>query len=121
MAIGPSGAGKSSLCLQLMGMGAVLVADDRTRVRRRDGQLWASAPDSLKGRIEARGIGILAAESCATVALALVVDMGRAEDTRLPPERTHEILGLALPCLHKSDSPHFAAAIALYLRGGRLA
>ena len=33
--LGPSGSGKSALALQLIALGAQLVADDRTRVSRR--------------------------------------------------------------------------------------
>ncbi|MDO5705850.1 MAG: HPr kinase/phosphatase C-terminal domain-containing protein, partial [Paracoccus sp. (in: a-proteobacteria)] len=80
--LGPSGAGKSALALALMAMGAVLVSDDRTVLRRDGDMVLADAPDSLRGLIEARGIGILRADSAGAVPVVLVVDLGRAEDAR---------------------------------------
>ncbi|MDA3887407.1 MAG: serine kinase, partial [Allgaiera sp.] len=44
--LGPSGAGKSGLALQLMALGARLVADDRTRLNPRAGRLIARAPSA---------------------------------------------------------------------------
>ncbi|WP_331459605.1 HPr kinase/phosphorylase [Paracoccus liaowanqingii] len=55
--LGPSGSGKSGLALELMAVGAVLVADDRTDLRLQQGRLIAQAPPALSGRIEARGWG----------------------------------------------------------------
>ena len=56
--IGPSGSGKSDLALRLIGEGALLVSDDQTRLTLKDGRLIATAPATIAGRIEARGIGI---------------------------------------------------------------
>lgn len=85
--LGASGAGKSGLALEMMARGAVLVADDRTVLRREAGGLVADAPDSLRGLIEARGVGILRARAHGPVTLALAVDLARAEPERLPPDR----------------------------------
>lgn len=116
--VGPSGSGKSALALQLISFGAHLVADDRTWVRREAGSLIASAPQSIAGMIEARGVGILRAPSAESAALALVIDLGREERARLPDPHTYEILGSHLPCLFSVRGYHFAAAILLYLREG---
>ena len=43
--LGPSGAGKSSLALQLMALGADLVADDRTEISVQNGAAIARSPD----------------------------------------------------------------------------
>ncbi|WP_369011391.1 HPr kinase/phosphorylase, partial [Escherichia ruysiae] len=83
--LGPSGAGKSVLALQMMALGAALVADDRTVLRREGGRILADAPDSIRGRIEARGVGILHAAPHGPVELALAVDLARPEPDRLPP------------------------------------
>jgi len=60
---GESGSGKSDLALRLIDSGARLIADDRVELTVRDGQLHCRAPrdmpPTLKGRIEARGIGIV--------------------------------------------------------------
>lgn len=116
---GASGRGKSALALQLMALGAGLVADDRTCLWAGDGGVMADAPDTLRGRIEARGVGILNASAVGPVPLALWVDLDTDERDRLPPFRKRDVLGFAVPLLHTPSGPHFAAAILQYLRAGR--
>lgn len=118
---GPSGAGKSSLALQLVALGATLVADDRTCIHRQNDTLIAHAPDTIAGLIEARGVGLLQLPQTNSVPLVLSVDMGRQEMERLPQLHQMTILGLALTCLHNVASAHFPAAILLYLKGERKA
>ena len=115
--LGPSGCGKSALSLSLMALGATLVADDRTCLADRDGALWASAPDTLHGRIEARGLGILLADAAPATVVA-AVDLGREETERLPYPRSRAFLGHTLPLHYRVDAPHFAPALAQYLRAG---
>lgn len=119
--LGPSGSGKSGLALQLMALGCALVSDDRTEVAARDGALVASAPEAIRGRIEARGVGLLAAEPAAAARLVLAIDLAHLEPERLPPWRSHPVLGIELPVLHRVESPHFPAAILQYLKAGRAA
>ncbi|UOA33245.1 HPr kinase/phosphorylase [Sulfitobacter sp. DSM 110093] len=113
--LGPSGAGKSALALQLIALGATLVADDRTDVIRRGDDVIASVPDNIRGLIEARNVAILRLEDHGPVPLALAVDLAHPEEQRLPEGHTHLIQGVTLPCFHKCDSAHFAAAIHLYM------
>lgn len=117
--LGPSGAGKSALALALMGMGAALVADDRTELHRAGQQLVADAPAAIRGRIEARGIGILAADAAGPVTVRLVVDLGRAEPMRLPPRREMRICGVTLPLVLGPWHPMLAAALRQLMLGGR--
>lgn len=119
--LGPSGSGKSGLGLQLMALGATLVADDQTILQRRETGLVASCPKAIRGRIEARGVGILAAEAIDGAEIFLAVDLGVAETERLPPLRHVEWLGVPIALVHGQQSPHFAAAILIYLSGGRVA
>jgi HPr kinase/phosphorylase len=116
---GPSGAGKSSLALRLMALGAILVADDRTEVTPGAGGLIARAPAAIRGRIEARGLGILNAETLDSVALRLVADLGTPETERLPPRRWTSIEGCRLEVIHGQRGGHFSAAILHYMRAGR--
>jgi len=118
---GVSGTGKSALALHLAALGAVLVADDRTQLSANDDVLTASAPPAIRGMIEARGVGLLRAETIAHVPVVLAVDLGRVETERLPPERHAEILRCRIPLLHKVEHAHFPAAILQYLKGGRCA
>ena len=62
---GSSGSGKSSLALSLMAYGCALVADDQTMLHRQHNALIPKAPDTIRGQVEARGIGILNARCAA--------------------------------------------------------
>lgn len=117
--LGPSGAGKSALALQLMALGAELVADDRVVLHAANGQLWAAAPPRLAGLIEARGVGILRAPARAEVALHLVVDLAQDETDRLPPRRQIRLAGVELPLVLRVAAPHFPSALLHWLRHGR--
>lgn len=117
--LGSAGRGKSALALQLMAFGCDLVSDDRTALAAEGGKLIAAAPARIRGLIEARGVGILAADAIAAARLALVVDLDREETERLPPPRRHVLLGISLPLLHRIESSHFPAAILQYLKAGR--
>ncbi len=119
--LGPSGSGKSGLALQLMAYGCTLVSDDRTAVAAREGVLVATSPAAIRGRIEARGVGLLAAEPTPFVRVVLAVDLAHLEADRLPPWRSHTVLGVELPLLHRVESAHFPAAILQYLKAGRAA
>ena len=116
---GASGTGKSGLALELMAYGAGLIADDGVDLQLRGGQLWAHCPETLIGRIEARFVGLLAVEPSAPAPVALVVEMGKAETERLPPQRTCVIQGVQIDCLHKAETPSFSAALVQYLKGRR--
>ena len=118
---GPSGSGKSALALQLMALGCALVSDDYTLVSAQGDILWAEAPDTLRNRIEARGIGILAADAVRKARVVLAIDLGLEEAHRLSPERVRNICGHLVPLLHKVAGPHFPAAILQYLKAGRIA
>lgn len=117
--LGASGAGKSGLALQLMGLGAGLVADDQTELRVHGGALWAGCPPAIAGLIEARGLGLLAAPPAGPVALALAVDLDTPETERLPPHRHAHFLGISLPLFRRVDAPYFASAILHCLKHGR--
>ncbi|MHA6326883.1 HPr kinase/phosphorylase [Roseivivax sp. CAU 1753] len=117
--LGASGSGKSTLAIGLIGLGATLISDDRVILRATAGVITAHAPDPIRGLIEARGIGLLNAATVDAVPLALVVDLDRRESERLPPRRIRTLLGHDVPCLHNCDHPTFAAAIGLYMSGGR--
>lgn len=118
---GASGRGKSALALSLIALGAALVADDQTLVERQGDALIASAPEKLKGLIEARGMGLLRAPPAPPTPLTLVADLDSAAEGRLPPQEHAEILGLTLPLVRRLDHSHFAPALLLHLAQGRYA
>jgi serine kinase of HPr protein (carbohydrate metabolism regulator) len=95
--MGPSGSGKSDLALRLIDRGANLISDDYTILEVRDGALFASAPETIVGKIEVRGIGIVAIPHIDNVAAALVVHLGGAVE-RMPLRQTvMTIAGVDLP------------------------
>jgi HPr kinase/phosphorylase len=97
---GAPGSGKSDLALRLIDAGALLVADDRTLIRRQGAGLAAAGPAALAGRLEVRGVGILAVPWVAEAPLRLIVDLvAAAAVERLPERRAAEYLGVALPLL----------------------
>ena len=118
--LGASGSGKSGLALVLMAFGARLVADDRTLLTLRNGGLWATCPAPIRGKIEARGMGILAAEPQEGAWIAAAVDLDRNETERLPPPRSQVIQDNNIPLFLNGPGLHFAAGLIQYLKGERL-
>lgn len=118
---GPSGAGKSGLALQLMALGAGLVSDDRCCLWRHGDDLFVDAPAAIRGRIEARHLGILNAEAVGPARVAAYISLEDVETQRLPDPRNISVLGLTLPLLHTVQAQHFAPAILQYLKAGRWA
>jgi hypothetical protein len=97
---GVPGSGKSDLALRLIDRGATLVSDDGTIVTARDGTLYASAPATIAGKLEIRGLGIveLAAIAEAPLAIAFALDQPAP---RMPEEilPVLTIAGIGLPLL----------------------
>ena len=117
--LGQSGAGKSALALQLISLGANLVADDRTEVRAGGLHLVARAPDTIQGLIEARGVGILRLPFLPSAEISLVIDLDQTESDRLPPRRRVTLLGIDCDLVLGSPHNHFPASILCYLHGSR--
>jgi serine kinase of HPr protein (carbohydrate metabolism regulator) len=90
---GASGSGKSDLALRLIDRGAILVSDDQTLVVRSGKTLLARAPTTIAGRIEVRGIGILAMPHVEDVPVALLVRVDGAVE-RMPERRARRIAGI---------------------------
>jgi serine kinase of HPr protein (carbohydrate metabolism regulator) len=97
--MGPSGAGKSDLALRLLDRGFTLVSDDRTIIKRNGDRLVASAPASIAGKLEIRGIGIVEMETGGEVPVGLLVEL-TSEIQRLPDEnRERPVLGVNIPLI----------------------
>ena len=108
---GPSGSGKSDLALRLIDGGARLVADDQTELRRTATGVVASAPPTIAGLIEIRGLGLLPCPAVASAPLRLVVDLVAPEQVeRLPEPRLCRYLDCAIPLI--SLAPFEASAPA---------
>jgi len=96
---GPAGAGKSDLTLRLIGRGWRLVADDYAHVTASGGALYAVAPDTITGRMEARGVGIIAACARGSTRLSLAVELTEEPVDRLPETAVRQVEGVSLPVL----------------------
>jgi serine kinase of HPr protein (carbohydrate metabolism regulator) len=92
---GASGSGKSDLALRLIDRGAILVSDDQTLVVRSGKTLLARAPATIVGRIEVRGIGILAMPHADDVPVGLLVRVDGAIE-RMPERRIRRIAGIEI-------------------------
>ena len=115
---GPSGSGKSDLALRFLFLARrgpaaleppILVADDQVWLVRDGERLLARPPDTIRGKIEVRGVGIVEVKSLLEAELALVVDLvaGARRWSGCPramPRR--RLLGVELP------------RIALFAMGG---
>jgi len=96
---GPSGSGKSDLALRLLDRGFTLVSDDQTIVKRDGDRLLATAPPTIAGKLEIRGIGIVDMDRLSDVPVALIVEL-TSEIERIPDDsRERLILGIRLPLI----------------------
>ena len=108
---GPSGSGKSDLALRVIDGGGQLVADDQTMLTREHDALVATCPETISGRIEIRGIGILPVPSIRRGPLSLVMDLVPSEQIhRFPDPRLCRYLGIDVPLLN--IAPFEASAVA---------
>jgi serine kinase of HPr protein (carbohydrate metabolism regulator) len=96
---GPSGSGKSDLALRLLDRGFTLVSDDQTVVKKDGDRLLASAPPTIAGKLEIRGMGIVEMDRVDNVPVALIVEL-TGDIQRLPDDsRERPILGVRLPLI----------------------
>ena len=96
---GPSGSGKSDLALRLLDRGFTLVSDDQTIVKRSGDRLIATAPPTIAGKLEIRGMGIVEMERADHAPVALVVELP-SDIQRLPDDsRERPILGVSVPLI----------------------
>jgi len=79
-----------------------LVADDQVVVEAQAGGLVASAPDTLAGKLEVRGLGIMTLPHVTQAKLVLIVDFVASDEVpRMPPEPLPRVtlLGVSVPNL----------------------
>ena len=96
---GPSGSGKSDLALRLLDRGFTLVSDDQTIVKKDGARLLASAPPTIAGKLEIRGIGIIEMERIDNVPVGLIVEL-TSDIQRMPDDsRERPILGVKVPLI----------------------
>ena len=96
---GHSGSGKSDLALRLIDRGARLVSDDYTVVRREGSALVASAPPTIAGRIEVRGVGIVDLPHDREARVALLVDLDLEAERMPAQDTTRSLAGVEIPLI----------------------
>ncbi|MDO8290587.1 MAG: HPr kinase/phosphatase C-terminal domain-containing protein [Parvibaculum sp.] len=106
---GPSRSGKSDLAYRLMTgpLAARLIADDQTLVTVEGDRLLVHAPETLKGLIELRGLGLLQVPFETRAVLHLVVNLVPRDDVPRIAEPAHfSLCGIDLPmiALHAFDA-----------------
>jgi HPr kinase/phosphorylase len=121
--LGAPGTGKSDLALRLIDepgfgvseslMRGKLISDDQVIVTRQKDKLIASAPSTIQGKLEIRGLGIVSLARRPSVHLLLVVRLqSHSAIERLPDHGTFDILGLALPLVEiDGNSPSAPARL----------
>ncbi|MFN3743681.1 MAG: HPr kinase/phosphorylase [Hyphomicrobiaceae bacterium] len=125
--LGPPGAGKSDLALRCILEGAwidgrhytaTLVADDQVIIERNLRGLRARPPEPIAGRLEVRGLGIVALPHAALADVVLAVELA-APDTiaRLPdPVPSWHLLDVEVPLIRIAPfeaSAHLKLLLAL--------
>lgn len=99
--LGPSGAGKSTAALLAMDKGARLIADDQVILKVRKKSCIASCPDTIRGKMEVRGVGIVDVKPVKHAQIDLVVFLTKDGKTvpRLPQPFTWNFENIKLPCM----------------------
>lgn len=125
--VGSSGAGKSDLALRCILQGAwidgrhvlaSLIADDQVIVDRSGDGLVARAPETIAGRLEVRGLGIVDVPSLPAAEIGLAVELAdTAAIERLPdPSLMWTVLDAEVPLLRVAPfeaSAHLKVLLAL--------
>ena len=103
---GSSGTGKSDLALRCLADNVApfslahptLVADDQVIANRSGPDVYLSAPETLAGLLEIRGLGIVRLPHVSTARLTLVVDLVTPDMVERMPDRTLtvDILGVSI-------------------------
>jgi HPr kinase/phosphorylase len=117
---GASGVGKSEVAMDLVQRGHQLIADDAVEIfRGEQSNLFGECPQTLKGYIEIRGLGIInvlkmfgPSSVLDSYRLQLVIDLidatnseVRKVDRLAPSLREWEMLGINVPCLTMLVAP----------------
>lgn len=126
---GPSGSGKSDLALRFVletppELRPALVSDDQVLARAANGKIIVSAPETISGKLEARGIGIVELPHRREAELAVAIKLAMPEDVpRMPPRipETMMFCGLRVPVLLLAPfeaSAHLKLRLALQSASG---
>lgn len=117
---GDAGIGKTQLALALIchaqaaGLFGRLVADDQLFLSEHHGRVICSAPATIAGMAEVRGIGPKPLPHEARAPIDLLVRLvEKSEAERLPDAQTERLLGQEIPVLKLSGEDRQAAMMAI--------
>ncbi len=98
---GKPGSGKSDITLRAIEeANASLIADDQVKLHVQDHKIFASAPRSLAGLLEIRGLGFLKLPYIEKSEIGLIVDLVESELIPAFAQENYETLdGISLPCI----------------------
>lgn len=117
---GPTGSGKSDLALRLIDDGAILIADDQTRIEPRGDEIVATVPPPIAGLIEVRGVGLLTIAYRPEALVRLAIDLVPGGEIERMPEPAHvEYFGIQIPLLMLDPWTASAAAKVRLAVGAR--
>ena len=91
--VGPSGVGKSTAALLLIEAGGMLIADDQVIVDDGALNLVGFCPETIKGKMEVRGVGIVDMPFLKSSSIDLVVELVQSVSNvpRMPEEKLYSI------------------------------
>lgn len=121
---GPSGSGKTELCLALLdhcrlwGEFGRLVSDDQVFLSAASGKAIATAPRTIAGLVEVRGVAPMPIAAAPRMVVDLFVQLvPAAEAPRFAKDQTEELSGIDVPRLNlpAGDARHAVAAVAAKL------
>lgn len=120
---GPSGVGKTQLALALIchadtqGLFGRLVADDQIFLTGHRDSLLASAPATISGLVEVRGVGPVGTPFEAKAPVDLIVQLSDSgQSARFPQRETHDIMGCNVPLLELATANGNEAVAAVLAR-----
>ena len=109
---GASGAGKSDLALRLIEAGGRLVADDRVDLTLEGNTVLMSAPETIQGKLEIRGLGIVEIAFIDESPLTLICDLHPFDLIDRLPEQLDEMV-LGCPVRTLGLDPRAASAVVI--------
>ena len=115
---GAAGSGKSTLALEMIALGAQLIADDRVDLARADQRVILSVPAPIAGLIEARGAGLIRMPHCDRITLHLIADLDHPAAERLPSGTTRTLLGVPHPVVFLRGREGRASVLMAILQHG---
>ncbi len=119
--LGATGSGKSGLAIRLIARGAALVSDDRVELHQEGERILMRAPDSIRGQVEARMLGLLSVDVYDNAALQLVVDLDRESLTRMPQPQYITYLGSSVRLISGANVPNIDDVLTLLMNNaGRM-